>query len=236
MRADQKWAALRGRGVAGSRGERSTFHHRYPFVRGAGVAGCCAAWRGAPDRRAGGAGRGQGHRRVQLGHVLSESRVLPRRDWPAPREQRVSQGHERYVLRRYHQRLVSAGVNGTAGMTWSWTTARPSSTGRWWRSTTPPTARPGRTGSPRWAACSTPTRTRAARTSSPQPKSPGSSSRTPGPGRHAGIGLVRHEQRRRSRTPEARAFAERVRLVMSLTSPISGRSGRQRAEDQVVLP
>ncbi len=36
--------------------------------------------------------------------------------------------------------------------------------------------------------------------------------------RRASITLVRNEQRLRSRTPESRAFAERVQLVMNLTA------------------
>jgi len=39
--------------------------------------------------------------------------------------------------------------------------------------------------------------------------------------RRASIGLVRHEQRLRTRTPESRAFAERVQLVMDLTSRLN---------------
>jgi acetyltransferase-like isoleucine patch superfamily enzyme len=39
--------------------------------------------------------------------------------------------------------------------------------------------------------------------------------------RRASINLVRNEQRLRSRTPESRAFAERVQLVMNLTSRLN---------------
>ena len=42
-----------------------------------------------------------------------------------------------------------------------------------------------------------------------------------GPGARASIGLVRHEQRIPTRTPESRAFAERVQVVMGLTARLN---------------